>query len=94
MTSLTRRTALAAALATTTAFALPASVWAQDMPTLRLSSVVSDNDIRAEAFAEIAEAVSGVLGWDEADVSAEVGAALAAVHAADPTWQPAPAPVA
>ena len=59
MTSLTRRTALAAALATTTAFALPASVWAQDMPTLRLSSVVSDNDIRAEAFAEIAEAVSG-----------------------------------
>ena len=59
MTSLPRRTALAAALATTTAFALPASVWAQDMPTLRLSSVVSDNDIRAEAFAEIAEAVSG-----------------------------------
>lgn len=58
MTSLTRRTALALALATTTTLALPTSVLAQDLPTLRLSSVVSDNDIRAEAFAEIAEAVS------------------------------------
>ena len=59
MTTLTRRTALAAALATSTALALPGAARAQDLPTLRLSSVVSDNDIRAEAFAEIAEAVSG-----------------------------------
>ncbi|MBS8228204.1 TRAP transporter substrate-binding protein DctP [Vannielia litorea] len=59
MTTLTRRTALAAALATSTALALPGAALAQDLPTLRLSSVVSDNDIRAEAFAEIAEAVSG-----------------------------------
>ena len=59
MTTLTRRTALAAALATSTALALPGAALAQDLPTLRLSSVVSDNDIRAEAFADIAEAVSG-----------------------------------
>ncbi len=59
MTDLNRRTALAAALATATAFALPGAAVAQDLPVLRLSSVVSDNDIRAEAFAEIAEAVSG-----------------------------------
>lgn len=59
MTRLTRRTALAVALATTTALALPGAALAQDLPTLRLSSVVSDNDIRAEAFAEIAETVSG-----------------------------------
>ena len=73
MTSLTRRTALAAALATTTALALPTSVLAQDLPTLRLSSVVSDNDIRAEAFAEIAEAVS-----DTFDMQVFNGATLVA----------------
>ncbi|MBL3702789.1 C4-dicarboxylate ABC transporter [Sulfitobacter sp. BDSS02] len=59
MTYFTRRTALAAAIAATTALTLPGLALAQDKPTLRLSSVVSDNDIRAEAFAEIAEAVSG-----------------------------------
>ena len=73
MTSLTRRTALAAALATTTALALPTSVFAQDLPTLRLSSVVSDNDIRADAFAEIAEAVS-----DTFDMQVFNGATLVA----------------
>ena len=59
MTKLTRRTGLALALAATTALALPGAALAQEKPTLRLSSVVSENDIRAEAFAEIAEAVSG-----------------------------------
>ena len=58
MTHFTRRTALAAALAATTALVAPGAAFAQDKPTLRLSSVVSENDIRAEAFAEIAEAVS------------------------------------
>jgi len=58
MTHFTRRTALAAALAATTAFSLSGVAMAQDKPTLRLSSVVSDNDIRAEAFAEIAAAVA------------------------------------
>lgn len=58
MTHMTRRIAIAAALAVTTAVALPDAVSAQDKPTLRLSSVVSENDIRAEAFAEIAAAVS------------------------------------
>ena len=59
MKQMTRRTALAATLAATTVFTVPGAAFAQDMPTLRLSSVVSDNDIRADAFAEIAEAVSG-----------------------------------
>lgn len=59
MTYMNRRVALAAAIAITTAVAMPGAVFAQDKPTLRLSSVVSDNDIRAEAFAEIADAVSG-----------------------------------
>jgi TRAP-type C4-dicarboxylate transport system substrate-binding protein len=58
MTNLNRRTTLAAAIAATTALTAPAMALAQDLPTLRLSSVVSENDIRAEAFAEIAEAVS------------------------------------
>ncbi len=58
MIHLTRRTALATAIVATTALAVPGLGMAQDKPTLRLSSVVSDNDIRAEAFAEIAEAVS------------------------------------
>lgn len=58
MTHLTRRTALATALVAATTLAIPGMAFAQDKPTLRLSSVVSDNDIRAEAFAEIAKAVS------------------------------------
>jgi len=73
MTQFTRRTALAAALAATTAFGLPGAVMAQDKPTLRLSSVVSENDIRAEAFAEIAEAVS-----DTFDMQVFNGATLVA----------------
>lgn len=73
MTTFTRRTAFAAALATTAALALPGSALSQDRPTLRLSSVVSDNDIRAEAFAEIAEAVS-----DTFDMQVFNGATLVA----------------
>ena len=57
MPFVTRRAAIAAGLAATTAsLALGAS--AQDNPVLRLSSVVSESDIRAEAFAKISEAVS------------------------------------
>ncbi|SDT97562.1 TRAP transporter substrate-binding protein DctP [Stappia sp. ES.058] len=73
MTHLTRRTAIAVALAATTAFILPGAALAQDLPTLRLSSVVSENDIRAEAFAEIAEAVS-----DTFDMQVFNGATLVA----------------
>ncbi len=58
MTHLNRRTALAAVIAATTAMIVPGATFAQDKPVLRMSSVVSDNDIRAEAFAEIADAVS------------------------------------
>ncbi len=59
MTHFFRRTAIAAALAVTTAVSgISSAALAQDKPTLRLSSVVSENDIRAKAFAEIASAVS------------------------------------
>lgn len=73
MTHFTRRTALAVTLAATTALTLPGFAIAQEKPTLRLSSVVSDNDIRAEAFAEIAEAVS-----DTFDMQVFNGATLVA----------------
>ena len=75
MTHFTRRTALAVTLAATTALTLPGFAIAQDKPTLRLSSVVSDNDIRAEAFAEIAEAVS-----DTFDMQVFNGATLASIE--------------
>ncbi|KAA9008860.1 TRAP transporter substrate-binding protein DctP [Histidinibacterium aquaticum] len=71
MTHLTRRTAMAAGLAATTALIIPGGVLAQDMPTLRLSSVVSDNDIRAEAFQGISDAVS-----DQIDLEVYNGATL------------------
>ncbi|SEP22287.1 TRAP-type C4-dicarboxylate transport system, substrate-binding protein [Salinihabitans flavidus] len=73
MTQMTRRTAFAAAIAASTALATPGVVFAQDKPTLRLSSVVSENDIRAEAFAEIAEDVS-----DTFDMQVFNGATLVA----------------
>lgn len=57
MIHFTRRTALRAGLAGMTMLAFAGYAAAQDRPTLRLSSVVSDNDIRAKAFAEIADAV-------------------------------------
>lgn len=40
---------------------------------------------------EIADAIAPVMGWDAAAQAAEVDRALAAVHAADPAWQPAAA---
>ncbi|WP_375258761.1 TRAP transporter substrate-binding protein DctP [Citreimonas sp.] len=73
MTQMTRRAAIAAAIAVTTALTAPAVAVAQDKPTLRLSSVVSESDIRAEAFAEIAEAVS-----DTFDMQVFNGATLVA----------------
>ena len=72
MTFLTRRAALAAALAATTA-SIGLGAVAQDKPVLRLSSVVSENDIRAEAFAKISDAVS-----DEFDLQVYNGATLVA----------------
>lgn len=73
MTSITRRTALAATVAGACMLGLAGAAGAQDRPTLRLSSVVSDNDIRAEAFAEIAEAVA-----DHFDMQVFNGATLVA----------------
>jgi TRAP-type transport system periplasmic protein len=70
MTNLTRRTALATGLAATTALAAGV-LHAQDRPVLRLSSVVSENDIRAEAFAEISAAVA-----EEFDLQVYNGATL------------------
>ncbi|MGR3385285.1 TRAP transporter substrate-binding protein DctP [Roseovarius indicus] len=73
MTNFTRRTALAVAFSATAALAVPGTALAQEKPTLRLSSVVSDNDIRAEAFAKIAESVS-----DTFDMQVFNGATLVA----------------
>ena len=41
--------------------------------------------------AEVATAVAGVLGWDDARIAAEVDRGLARVHAADPAWAEASA---
>jgi tripartite ATP-independent transporter DctP family solute receptor len=72
MTHFTRRSAIAATIAATTAFSgFAGAALAQDKPTLRLSSVVSENDIRAEAFAEIAAEVS-----DQFDLQVFNGATL------------------
>ena len=61
---------------------------------LRRTSIAFRGEATPDVVAEIADAVAGVLGWDEDAATAEVAAALVAVHAADPTWQPAAAPVA
>ncbi len=58
MSFISRHSAFAAGIAGACVLALATAASAQDKPTLRLSSVVSENDIRAEAFAEIAEAVA------------------------------------
>ncbi|GAB5378296.1 MAG: TRAP transporter substrate-binding protein DctP [Acuticoccus sp.] len=73
MTRISRRNALAAGLIGACILGLGGAAAAQDRPTLRLSSVVSENDIRAEAFAEIAEAVK-----DEFDLQVFNGATLVA----------------
>jgi glycerol-3-phosphate dehydrogenase len=51
---------------------------------LRRTSLAFTGDATPEAAAEIAEVVAPVLGWDDDRRSAEVSAALAAVHAGDP----------
>ncbi|AZQ67116.1 C4-dicarboxylate ABC transporter [Silicimonas algicola] len=67
-----RRTVTVAALAMSAVLGASA-VSAQERPVLRLSSVVSDNDIRAEAFAKISEAVA-----DQFDLQVFNGATLVA----------------
>ncbi|RYH04444.1 C4-dicarboxylate ABC transporter [Salipiger sp. IMCC34102] len=57
MTNFTRRSAMASAIALGAAITANGAL-AQDLPVLRLSSVVSENDIRAEAFQNISDAVS------------------------------------
>lgn len=72
-TFISRRIAIAAGLAGVCALGFTGMASAQDRPTLRLSSVVSENDIRAEAFAEIADAVK-----DQFDLQVFNGATLVA----------------
>lgn len=55
---------------------------------LRRTSLAFIGAATPEAAAEIAGVIAPALGWDDARVSAEVERGLAAVHAADPTWQP------
>ncbi|NYE21096.1 glycerol-3-phosphate dehydrogenase/oxidase [Microbacterium immunditiarum] len=52
---------------------------------LRRTSLAFTGEAEAAAW-EVADAVASVLGWDEATVGAEVARAIAAVHAADPSW--------
>ncbi|WP_372236649.1 glycerol-3-phosphate dehydrogenase/oxidase [Microbacterium sp. RU33B] len=59
---------------------------------LRRTSLAFTGGVTVESASEIADAIAPVLGWDEATRRAEVEHGLAAVHAADPTWQAAPAP--
>lgn len=70
MTKFTRRTALATCVAGT-ALVAAGGAFAQDRPVLRLSSVVSENDIRAEAFQKISDAVA-----EEFDLQVYNGATL------------------
>ena len=57
MTTMTRRSLLAAAAILATAVSLPAL--AQDKPVLRFSAVFSEQDIRAEMLKQFGEGVSG-----------------------------------
>ncbi|OOY03240.1 C4-dicarboxylate ABC transporter [Thioclava sediminum] len=58
MTKLTRRSVLATGAAGAAATLMAGTAFAQDRKRLRLSSVVSNNDIRAKAFARISEDVA------------------------------------
>lgn len=60
MTNITRRTSLGAGIAAVAIIAAAPYAFADDRPVLRLSSVVSDSDIRAQAFQEISDAVNEV----------------------------------
>jgi len=55
---------------------------------LRRTGLAFTGEATPAAAAEIAEVVAPVLGWDDERRAAEVAAALAAVHAADPGWAP------
>ncbi len=59
---------------------------------MRRTSLAFTGGVTAESASEIADAIAPVLGWDDATRRAEVEHGLAAVHAADPTWQASPAP--
>ena len=53
---------------------------------MRRTSLAFTGGATREAASEVATAVAGVLGWDEARIAAEVDRGLARVHAADPAW--------
>ncbi|GAA1945692.1 glycerol-3-phosphate dehydrogenase/oxidase [Microbacterium deminutum] len=53
---------------------------------MRRESLAFTGAATAAAAAEVAEAIAGTLGWDDARVAHEVKRGLARVHAADPTW--------
>ena len=58
---------------------------------MRRTSLAFTGGATREAAAEVATAVAGVLGWDDARIAAEVDRGLARVHAADPAWAEASA---
>ncbi|GAA1470088.1 glycerol-3-phosphate dehydrogenase/oxidase [Microbacterium thalassium] len=61
---------------------------------LRRTSIAFTGGATLEAAREIAEAIGTAVGWDAAAQAAEVARALASVHAADPTWDPASVAIA
>ena len=62
------------------------SVQHADDMVLRRTSLAFMGAVTAESALEVAEAIAPVRGWDAAACRAEAARALAAVHAADPTW--------
>jgi glycerol-3-phosphate dehydrogenase len=53
---------------------------------MRRTSLAFIGAVTAESALEVAEAIAPVMGWNPEGCRAEADRALAAVHAADPTW--------
>jgi glycerol-3-phosphate dehydrogenase len=64
------------------------SVVRLDDVLMRRTSLAFMGAVTPESALEVAEAIAPVTGWDAAECRAEADRALAAVHAADPTWTP------
>ncbi len=62
------------------------SVQHADDMVLRRTSLAFTGGVTLDSALEVAEAIAPVLGWDAAACRTEAARALAAVHAADPSW--------
>jgi glycerol-3-phosphate dehydrogenase len=57
---------------------------------MRRTSLAFIGAVSPESAREVADAIAPVMRWDAAECATETDRALAKVHAADPTWSPAP----